>query len=58
MPMKEYSTGTLPLDGSMIYLGHLLGVCIYIYIYIYSHPQTDLFRSIRTHQLWLDSSYP
>ena len=22
----------------------------YIYIYIYSHPQTDLFRSIRTHQ--------
>ena len=23
---------------------------IYIYIYIYSHPQTDLFRSIRTHQ--------
>ena len=25
-------------------------VYIYIYIYIYSHPQTDLFRSIRTHQ--------
>ena len=23
---------------------------IYIYIYIYCHPQTDLFRSIRTHQ--------
>ena len=23
---------------------------IYIYIYIYNHPQTDLFRSIRTHQ--------
>ena len=23
---------------------------IYMYIYIYSHPQTDLFRSIRTHQ--------
>ena len=22
----------------------------HIYIYIYSHPQTDLFRSIRTHQ--------
>ena len=26
---------------------------IYIYIYIYSHPQTDLFRSIRTHQCGL-----
>ena len=25
-------------------------IYIYIYIYIYSHPQTDLFRSIRTHQ--------
>ena len=25
--------------------------CIYIYyIYLYSHPQTDLFRSIGTHQ--------
>ena len=23
---------------------------VYIYIYIYSHPQIDLFRSIRTHQ--------
>ena len=25
-------------------------IYIRIYIYIYSHPQTDLFRSIRTHQ--------
>ena len=25
-------------------------VFAYIYIYIYSHPQTDLFRSIKTHQ--------
>ena len=25
-------------------------VYIYIYIYTYSHPMTDLFRSIRTHQ--------
>ena len=25
-------------------------VCAYIYIYIYGHPQTDLFRSMRTHQ--------
>ena len=35
--------------GLQLYL-----LCIYIYIYIYislnSHPQTDLFRSIRTHQ--------
>ena len=28
----------------------LLYIYIYIHIYIYSHPQTDLFRSIRTHQ--------
>ena len=27
-----------------------LHIYMYIYIYIYSHPQTDLFRSIRTHQ--------
>ena len=25
-------------------------IYIYIYIYIYCHPQTNLFRSIRTHQ--------
>ena len=32
--------------------GYLQNVCLkfYILIYIYSHPQTDLFRSIRTHQ--------
>ena len=28
----------------------ILLLYIYIYIYIYCHPQTDLFRSIRTHQ--------
>ena len=28
---------------------HLCGL-MWVYIYIYSHPQTDLFRSIRTHQ--------
>ena len=27
-----------------------IALYIYIYIYIYSHSQTDLFRSIRTHQ--------
>ena len=32
-----------------IHLLHLYGLHLKI-IYIYSHPQTDLFRSIRTHQ--------
>ena len=30
-------------------------MCKYIYIYINCHPQTDLFRSIRTHQHHLAS---
>ena len=34
----------------LIFIIIMRWLVIYIYIYIYSHPPTDLFRSIRTHQ--------
>ena len=40
------AAGNSPLECST----HRRSIYIYIYIYIYCHPQTDLFRSIRTHQ--------
>ena len=53
-PDDGYYNRNVNVDFISRYI-HLFGLYFfllpsYIYIYIYSHPQTDLFRSIRTHQ--------
>ena len=50
-PTDPEYTGFYTL-AAYIYIVIYIYIYIYIviYIYIYSHPQTDLFRSIRTHQ--------
>ena len=47
--LETQSQEFLPCFTSYIFF--VIEIYIYIYIYIYTcHPQTDLLRSIRTHQ--------
>ena len=47
-PCVGVHTSTSLLSSSLLL--QQCPACLHTYIYIYSHPQTDLFHSIRTHQ--------